>query len=120
MRYLIDGSDITDYIKFGGVKWSRNDVDGPNAGRNLKGDMIRDRVATKIRMDIACRPLTGEEHTRLMRLLMPDNITVNYDDPVYGSASKVMYANNHSSEYLMRDTKGTEYWHNVSFPLIEV
>lgn len=120
MRILINGTDITDYIKFGGVKWGRNDVDGPNAGRNLEGTMIRDRVATKIRLDISCRPLTDTEHTRLMNLLMPDNITVNYDDPVYGSASKVMYANNHSSEYLMRDEKGREYWHNVSFPLIEV
>lgn len=120
MRITINGTDITGYIKQRGVKWGRNDVDGPNAGRNLSGKMIRDRVATKIRLDIACRPLTGAEHTQLMKLLLPERITVTYDDPLYGYVSKVMYANNHSSDYLIERKNGTEYWHNVGFPLIEV
>lgn len=120
MRISIDGTDITAYIKLNGVKWSRNDVDGPSAGRNLSGTMIRDRVATKIRLDVSCRPLTESEHTMLLNLLLPEKVTVNYTDPMYGIVSKVMYANNNSSEYLFADTKGTEYWHNVTFPLIEV
>lgn len=119
MRVFIDGTDITQYIRHRGVKWSRNDVDGPNAGRNLSGTMIRDRVATKIRLDISCRPLTNAEHTALMNLLLPDRVTVSYDDPCDGFVTKVMYANNHSSEYLL-PTRVTEYWHNVSFPLVEI
>lgn len=119
MRVQINGVDITGYIKSHGVKWSRNDVDGPNAGRNLAGTMIRDRVTTKIRLDINCRPLTDSEHSRLLDLLMPEHVTVTYDDPLYGYVSKVMYANNHSSEFFI-GTRKTEYWHNISFPLIEI
>ena len=37
--------DITPYIAHGGIKWSRNDVDGPNAGRMQNGEMI-DSVKT--------------------------------------------------------------------------
>ena len=57
---VIDGTDITPYIKYQGVKWTRNDIDGPNAGRTLSGLMVRDRVATKIRLDITCRPITSD------------------------------------------------------------
>ena len=119
MQIMIDGTDITGYIKFQGLKWARNDVDGPTAGRNMAGNMIRDRVGTKMRMDISCRPLKDAEHKMLMQLLMPEFISVYYDDPVYGTGTKVMYANNHDSEYCIKKPNGEEYWHNVSFPLIE-
>lgn len=119
MQIMIDGTDITGYIKFQGLKWSRNDVDGPTAGRNMAGNMIRDRVGTKIRMDISCRPLKDSEHKNLMQLLMPEFVSVYYDDPVYGTGTKVMYANNHASEYCILRPNDDEYWHNVSFPLIE-
>lgn len=120
MQIIIDGVNITNYIQHQGIKWSRNDVDGPNAGRNLKGRMIRDRVATKIRLDITCRPLTAAEHTRLLNAILPEYVTVNYTDPMYGNVSKVMYSNNNSSEHCVIAPDGVEYWHNISFPLIEV
>ena len=119
MQVVIDGNDITDLIAFQGVKWSRNDVDGPNVGRNLAGSMIRDRVATKIRLDITCRPLDGEEHMMLLNLILPEYVSVQYDDPMYGHVSKVMYSNNNSSNYCIRRESGKELWHDISFPLIE-
>lgn len=130
----IDGNDITDLIAYQGVKWSRNDVDGPSAGRTISGLMIRDRVATKIRLDITCRPLTGDELRTLMNLLLPEFVTVTYDDPLYGIVSKTMYANNHGAQFMLKkqphvselwrmchDTEPdpVEYWTSVSFPLIE-
>ena len=119
MQVIIDGTDITDYIQYQGIKWSRNDIDGQNAGRNLAGEMIRDRVSTKIRLDITCRPLKEADHRILMNLLLPELVSVTYDDPAYGRVTKVMYANNHSSEHCIVTIKGVEYWHNISFPLIE-
>ena len=119
MQIMIDGTDITSLIKFQGVKWLRSDVDGSNAGRNMAATMIRDRVGTKMRLDISCKPLTDAEHKLLMRLLEPEFVSVSYDDPMLGYRTAVMYSNNHSSEYLMTMKNGTEYWQNVSFPLIE-
>ena len=119
MYLAINNNDITDFVAYQGFKWSRNDVDGPSTGRNLQGRMIRDRVATKIRLDITCRLLTGSEHMELLNLLMPEFITVEYDDPQAGRVQKTMYSNNHSSGYCIKKQNGTEYWHEVSFPLIE-
>lgn len=133
-RIKIDGTDITNYIAFNGVKWSRNDIDGPNAGRSMSGLMIRDRVATKIRLYITCRPLNQDELHTLLNLILPEFVTVTYDDPLYGIVSKTMYANNHGAQFMLkkqphvselwRMCHGTEpdpveYWTSVSFPLIE-
>lgn len=120
MTVVINGRDITPWIAFQGVKWSRNDVDGPNAGRNLQGTMIRDRVATKIRLDITCIPLTDSEHRILMNLISGETVTVNVTDPMRGNVSMVMYSNNHGSQHMITRKNGTEYWDNISFPLIEV
>ena len=43
MVFKINGTDITPYIANGGLQYTRNDLDGPNAGRALDGTMYRDR-----------------------------------------------------------------------------
>lgn len=116
---VIDGTDITPYIKYQGVKWTRSDIDGPNAGRTLSGLMVRDRVATKIRLDITCRPITSDQLRILLNLIYPEFVTVTYDDPMLGVVTKTMYSNNNSSEFLLLRKSGVEWWHNISFPLVE-
>nr|DAT70870.1 MAG TPA: hypothetical protein [Caudoviricetes sp.] len=59
MVFKINGTDITPYIANGGLQYTRNDLDGPNAGRALDGTMYRDRVATKDKWTVNCRPLTS-------------------------------------------------------------
>ena len=116
----IDGTDITNLIAYQGVQWKRNDIDGPSAGRTLSGLMIRDRVATKIRLDITCRQLTLNEVRMLLNLLMPEFVSVTYDDPMDGLVTRTMYANNNGAQFLFaKDEDTKEWWDNVSFPLVE-
>lgn len=116
----IDGTDITNLIAYQGVQWKRNDIDGTNAGRTLSGLMVRDRVATKIRLDITCRQLTLPEIRMLLNLLMPEFVSVTYDDPMDGLVTRTMYANNNGAQFLFaRDEDTKEWWDNVSFPLVE-
>lgn len=115
----IDGVDIVPYIAYGGVKWQRSDVDGSDAGRDLSGNLRRDRVATKIRLDITCRPLTSNEAQVVLTAIMPEWVSVKYTDPQAGLVTKRMYANNNPASYLMKKPDGTEYWTGITFPLIE-
>lgn len=116
----IDGTDITNLIAYQGVQWKRNDIDGPNAGRTLSGLMIRDRVSTKIRLDITCRQLTLPEVRMLLNLLMPEFVSVTYDDPMDGLVTRTMYANNNTAQFLFaRENDTKEWWDGVSFPLVE-
>lgn len=115
----IDGTDITDYIANGGFQWQRSDVDGEGAGRDLTGDLRRNRVATKRRLDITCRPLKAEEAKTVLTLIMPEWVTVEYIDPQTGGAvTRTMYSNNNPATFLLRKD-GQEWWSGITFPLIE-
>ena len=114
------GTDITPYIANQGVKWQRNDIEESSAGRTMDGKMHRGRVATKIRLDITCRPLTASELSTVLNLILPEYITVYYSDPMYGTVTKTMYSNNNPASYLLKKPDGTEWWSGVTFPLIEV
>lgn len=114
----INGVDITPYIKYQGFKWTRNDVDSPNTGRTMDAKMHRGRVATKIRLDISCKPLTSDEASIVLNAIYPEYVTVTYTDPMYGVVTKTMYSNNNPASYCIN--KGNrEYWHGIDFPLVE-
>lgn len=116
----IDGVDITPYIAFQGLKWQREDTDGPGAGRDLTGDLRRNRIATKRRLDVTCKPLTAPEASKVLTLVMPEWVTVRYYDVQMGQeVTKTMYSNNNPASYCIKKPDGTEYWDGITFPLIE-
>ena len=119
MYLTINGTDIVPYIAYGGLKWSRNDIDAPNTGRAMNGLMYRGRVATKIRLDVTCRLLNATELSTVLNLILPEYVTVTYDDPMYGRVTKTMYANNNPAVYQVHKNDGTEWWGGVTFPLVE-
>ena len=102
-----------------GFKWQRYDVDSPNTGRTLDGMMHRGRVATKIRLDIKCRPLTATELNTVLNAILPEYVTVTYTDPMYGEVTKTMYSNNNPAVHCLWKPDGTEWWNGVTFPLVE-
>lgn len=120
MTLEIDGVDIVPFIAYGGLKWQRSDVDGDGAGRDLSGEMRRNRVATKVRLDVTCRLLKASELSTVLTAIMPEYMSVTYYDPqVGGVVTKTMYANNHPASYQIKHPDGTEWWSGVTFPLIE-
>ena len=119
MTFMIDGIDMTPYVAYGGFKWSRQDIDSPDTGRSMDGLMHRGRVATKIRLDITCRPLRAEELHIVLNAILPEYVTVVYDDPMYGLVTKTMYANNNPAVFQLNKDDGRQYWSGVTFPLVE-
>lgn len=116
----INGFVIDDYIAYGGFKWQRSDIDDSDTGRDLSGDLRRNRVATKRRLDITCRLLTSEELKKVLTAIMPEFVTVRYYDPQVGSVvSRTMYSNNNPASFAIKKPNGTVYWSGVTFPLIE-
>lgn len=119
MTLKINGVDFTPFIAYRGLKWQRADVD-KDSGRTLDGKLRRNRVATKIRLDVTCRPLKGDETSQILTAIMPVWVTVEYFDPQLGAVTtKTMYSNNNPASYLMLKPDGTEWWDGVTFPLIE-
>lgn len=119
MVLKINGVDILPYVEHQGIKWQRNDLDSEGSGRTMDGMMQRGRVATKIRMDITCRPLKSEEASIVLKAIFPEFVSVEYTDPMDGLVTRQMYANNNPATHMMIQPDGTEWWNGITFPLIE-
>lgn len=116
----IDGVDMTKYIAYSGYKWQRSDVDGPGAGRDLTGVLRRNRLATKERLDITCRPLKTSESAIVLQAILPEWVEVEYLSPMAGgTVKKTMYSNNNPAAFQQVGRDGEVLWTGITFPLIE-
>lgn len=119
MVFMIDGTDILKYVAYDGLKYTRSDLDGPNAGRTLDGVMHRDRVASKIRWDITCKLLNEEDLAKILTLIEPEFVTVTYTElRTRQTVTKTMYSNNVPTTLAFANDDGS-WWTSFTFPLIE-
>ena len=112
--------DITPWIAWQALTFSRNDVDAPNAGRDMSGYMHRGRVASKEKMNVQTIQLTRAQSSKLQTLLFPETIQVRVAPYPRTNASQVMtmYSNNVKTTYVIHRQNGEDL-QSLSFPLIE-
>ena len=112
--------DITPLIAWQGLTFSRNDVDCPDAGRDMSGLMHRGRVGVKEKMNIQTIPLTKTQCNKLYTLLYPETIYVKVNPHPETNSEKqmYMYSNNVSTKFVISKATGEEL-KTMSFPLIE-
>ena len=96
-----DWEDLTPYIAHQGLKWTRNDIDAANSGRDTQdGLMHRHRVAQKDRFDCTLRPLTFDELHTVLGWVQPESFLVRVTDLISGnSTTNTMYSNNIPAEH---------------------
>lgn len=113
--------DITPYIAWKGLSFSRNDVDAPDAGRDMSGLMHRGRVAVKEKMNIQTVTLTKSQSAALQTLLYPESIQVRVNPYPRTNAqyTMTMYTNNVKTTHVVTTKSGDEL-QSLSFPLIEM
>ena len=117
--FKIDGVDIAPLIARKGLKWTRNDIDSANAGRTLDGTMNRGRVCMKVKMEIKCIPLKLNQINTILKLINPEYVNVEYNDPLYGHRYATFYSNNVPSTFCFEGDDGEQYYDDLSFPLVE-
>ena len=116
----LDWVDITPWIAWQGLTFSRNDVDAPNAGRDMSGYMHRGRVASKEKMNIQTIQLTKSQASTLITLLLPQSFEVRVTPYPQTNAAKTMtmYSNNVKTTYTIKCAN--DELMSLSFPLIEL
>lgn len=120
MTFTVDGVNLLPYLAGEGLKWQRNDLDSPDAGRTMDGVMHRARIASKVTLELTCRSLTTQEAKTVLQAIYPEFVTVVYEDPQEGTTvTKTMYSNNNPATFMQLETDGTYRWTGISFPLIE-
>lgn len=95
-----------------------SDIDG-ETNRNAKGDMIRDRVATKRKLNCEWAPLTMAQISTLLKAVKGVFFTVEYPDPMEGSfITKTFYVGDRTTPMLyMKD--GVPMWEGLSMNFVE-
>lgn len=103
-------------------KWSENDLSSDSSGRNLAGEMLKDLVAKKIKIELEWGPLTkNDASTVLTALASAVYLQVTYPDAKAGAdVTKTMYVGDRDSDLLLyHNVNGVEYWTGIRANLIE-
>ena len=95
-----------------------SDLDG-ESNRNANGDLMRDRIATKRKLEIEYPPLDPSDISLILKAISPVFISVEYPDPQEGRfITKTMYAGDKSSP-MYSIINGQPKWSGLKFNLIE-
>ncbi|HEM4266434.1 TPA: hypothetical protein U1X30_001572 [Streptococcus suis] len=96
---------------------SVNDVDGETE-RNANGDMVRDRITTKRKLECEWGMLTQAEMALIQSAVQPVFFEVSYPDPVLGQTSKTFYVGDRTAP-AYSFTEKFKPWSGLKFSLIE-
>lgn len=116
------------YLAFNGAtmplpksySWTIQDVDGKST-RNAAGNMVRDRITTKIKLSIEWGPLSNKEIAKILQAVSDPFFKATYLDAQAGKmVTKTFYAGDRPAPaYSWSDKLSKFAWSGLSFDIIE-
>lgn len=96
------------------------DLSSEESGRLLNGEMTKDLIARKRKLNCSWNTLTWSQVSQLLTAVEQSiNLTVTYPDPQIGSyTTKTFYVGDRSAPAVWL-ADGKEYWNGTSFNFIE-
>jgi hypothetical protein len=95
------------------------DLDG-ETNRNANGELIRDRIAVKRKLNLEWGPLTQAETQTLLSAVSSVFFTVTFPDPQSGMITKTMYVGDRTAPAYFYDEKAKEVkWQGLKMNFIE-
>lgn len=93
--FTINGVNVTQPIE---VVYNRYDLDSEDSFRSLSGEMQRDRVATKVKLECRWNALNATQMSQLLQAMDDVFFNINYFDPYQGSyVTKTFYVGDRSA-----------------------
>ena len=93
------------------------DIDG-ETGRNANGEMVRDRITTKRKLDCEWGMLTQDEMSQLLNAVSSEFFTVSYPDPMVGQTTKTFYVGDRTAPSYSFANE-LKPWSGAKFNLVE-
>lgn len=94
-----------------------SDLDG-ESNRNANGELIRDRIAVKRKLNLEWGPLSQSEISTLLNAVSGVFFTVTFPDPQLGTVTKTMYVGDRTApaySYINGEVK----WQGLKMNFIE-
>lgn len=96
-----------------------SDLDG-ETNRNANGDLIRDRIAVKRKINLEWPPLSQSAISTLLNAISSVFFTVTFPDPQLGVINKTMYVGDRTAPAYMYDEVTKEVkWSGLKMNFIE-
>lgn len=97
-----------------------NDIDGQTT-RNANGVLMRDRIATKRKIELSFPPLTQSEISALLTAVSNEFFQVTYQDPLLGMTTKTFYVGDRNAPMFRFGQGGASeiLWENLKMNFIE-
>jgi hypothetical protein len=93
------------------------DLDG-ESNRNANGDLIRDRIAVKRKLNLEWPPLDQREISTLLNAVSSVFFTVTFPDPQLGMITKTMYVGDRTAPAYVY-INGEVKWSSLKMNFIE-
>lgn len=116
----LDGRSLPE-PSHGGAIFSVQDIDSAETGRNSEGDMMRDRVATKIKWQFTFPPLSRKMGSAILNATVGVTIELTYPDPFSATdtVTKTCYVGDRTMPSYST-ASGMPMWESISFSAIEI
>lgn len=104
------------------LSWSMSDLDsGDGSGRDQNGNMFRDRVTVKRKLEVTWLPLSAAKMSALLHAVDDIFFTISYPDAYTGGMrSMTCYIGDRAAPVMRYDQQsGSWMWGGVSFSFIE-
>ena len=83
MEILKIGKDLS--VNPSSLEWQESDLDSSEgSGRNVLGDMFRDRITVKRKLSVTFPPMLTSEMSRILKAIEPIFFDITYPDPKEG------------------------------------
>lgn len=115
----INGQAITNPIS---LTWDESDLDSSEgSGRNVLGDMLRDRITTKRKISVTFPPMNDSQISALLEAMSPLFFSLEYPDPKLGIRNTmVVYVGDRSVPVYMYDKTLNQWmWQGISVVFTE-
>lgn len=103
-------------------RWSEYDLSSEASGRNLAGEMLKDLVSRKDKIELEWPPLKpADAATLLTACSAAVYLSITYPSPKTGTeVTKTMYVGDRDGELLKYSlVEGVQYWDGIKFNFIE-
>lgn len=100
------------------IKLTINDIDSDSTGRNANGELMRDRVATKRKLEIEWGPLRQSEISKILNQTSGVFFNVKYFDAKDGLITRTFMLETSPLRHILFKN-GAIWWSGLSMNFIE-
>ncbi|MBR1736009.1 MAG: hypothetical protein IJ736_03180 [Firmicutes bacterium] len=102
------------------ITWDKSDLDSELSGRNAKGEMLRDRISSKVKLGIEWKYLSHSDVSRILQAVNPMFIEIYYPDAYTGGFRTANFYVGDRSAPIYRIKDGNEViWEGLKMNFIE-